>query len=697
MKVLVLGTALVLGSGLGCTESGWVGDGGDGGDAGQRDADPEDAGFHAEAPIPAERPRTTPCPESWREVVDPDDPELAACDPWPEGGPLDCAEDEAHFPGGPRCERIGTACPAGDWAQDIPQEESVLYVLLGAGPGGVGTAGLPFGSIREALDSAEDGTIIAISKGTFDETVTLRSPVTLWGACVAETTVRSSTWSGTEGVINFQGRGGATVKNLSVTGGRYGAVADGNATAGRLESVLVQSATAVGILADRGGRLTGVEIVVRDTTHRGGDFGFGLQIAGGSEVELDRAVLERNRVAGIAALGSETNLRATDTVVRDTLPSALDDDFGFGLQLLEGARAELLRVALERNRTGGLFVADSGTDLAATDVVVRDTQPSGFDDAFGRGLDVGSGARVSVNRGSFERNHDIGVRVTGAQTELLASDLIVRGTLSRASDETGGFGLQVDSGARVQIERTVFARNRTNGVVVAGVSTTVVARDLAIRDTLPREVDDDWGLGLVVRDGAQVEIERAALERNRAIGVFIAGIESRLTAADVAVQGMLSLASDGTMGEGLIVFDFATVILRRASFRRSRGIGVAAVGDAALTAEDLVVEGTIVQDCVEGGCPEEAWADGILAADDATIEATRLISSDNHRCGVQPATGGTADLHEGEISHNPIGVNVQTEGFDLTRLQDRVVYIDNDLDLDSGLLPVPEPTAGLDL
>ncbi len=43
------------------------------------------------------------------------------------------------------------------------------------------------------------------------------------------------------------------------------------------------------------------------------------------------------------------------------------------------------------------------------------------------------------------------------------------------------------------------------------------------------------------------------------------------------------------------------------------------------------------------------------------------------------------------MSDNPIGANVQTEDFDIGRLQDRVAYRDNDRNLDAAALPVPEP------
>ena len=72
------------------------------------------------------------------------------------------------------------------------------------------------------------------------------------------------------------------------------------------------------------------------------------------------------------------------------------------------------------------------------------------------------------------------------------------------------------------------------------------------------------------------------------------------------------------------------------------------------------------------------------------------MTTHNGRCGVQLVRGGTVDLREGAVSHNPIGVNVQTEGVDLSRLQDQADYVDNGINLDSSLLPVPAPLERLD-
>ena len=53
------------------------------------------------------------------------------------------------------------------------------------------------------------------------------------------------------------------------------------------------------------------------------------------------------------------------------------------------------------------------------------------------------------------------------------------------------------------------------------------------------------------------------------------------------------------------------------------------------------------------------------------------------------------DLHNGVVSYNPIGMNIETEDFDIYRLMDEVLYIDNEVNLDARELPVPE--AGIEL
>ena len=133
-------------------------------DAGQPDIAPPDIAWLDAGQPPVEAPVHTPCPEGWAEIDTPDT-RLVTCEPWPEGGQQECAADEAHFLGEPGCSVIGTRCPRGDWAEDLPSDRPVIYVLAGSPAGGEGSRSSPFGTIAQAIEAATPGTIVALSKG----------------------------------------------------------------------------------------------------------------------------------------------------------------------------------------------------------------------------------------------------------------------------------------------------------------------------------------------------------------------------------------------------------------------------------------------------------------------------------------------------------------------------------------------------
>lgn len=779
------------------------------------DASGDDAGFDVaepeppvapEAPAATEPPRMTPCPAGWREVVDPDAAEVVTCDPWPASGPEDCAAGEAHFPGGAGCERIGAVCPEGDYADGIVEGPDVLHVLAGADPGGDGTLGAPFATIGEAIAAAPDGALIALSKGTFDEVVTVDRPLTLQGACVAETIVAPSVASETEAVLTLTGDG-ATVRDLQVAAARLGVVVEA-ADGVRMESVLVAGAQVAGVRVDAAAVLAATDLVVRDTGARPSDGmnGYGLEVIGGGRADLARAAFERNTTIGITVDGVGAELSASDLVVRDTLSRPSDLLYGSGVGVRFGARVALTRAALEHNRGNAMAVRDEETVLQATDVIARDTQTQELDGIFGGGLEVWRGARAELTRVTLERNHTLAIHAYQAGTEVIATDLVVVDTLARAIDGRGGEGLEIDEGVHAELTRAAFGRNRSEGLDIRGAGTVLVAtdvavrdmrtredmtsgvglvisggaraellrglfergryagllvmepgstlaatdlhvegtraqeddgllgcglwasgetsvqltraafvdnevagiyanhgavlvaEDLAIRDTRAQETDGGFGNGLLLESGATVELHRAALERNRFIGIQVGG--AVLTAEDVVIRDTLSRSSDGAAGYGLAAAAGGVAELTRAAIEGNRGVGVlsslgiGAFDRAQVTLTDAVVAGTLEKACAEDGCVGLGIG---LGAREGAIVATRFRVSDNALCGVQVTGLGVLDLHEGEISRNPIGANVQVDSFDLSRIEDDVRYLDNERNLDSSVLAVPDVVDDLDL
>jgi len=613
-----------------------VGCGGDDGpldDAGAADGGSGDAGFEGAAP--PELPGMTPCPEGWREVGE----APAICEPWPEGGPLDCGPGEAHFPGAPACARIGTACPAGEWAEDLPADVPVLRVSATAPTGGDGSVAAPFAAVDEAVAAAAPTTVIAVGRGTFTGAVRLSAGLTLLGACVSETHITTDVPSSLRGAAVVSTRASnVVVRNLRISGADKGVAFEGDGvTGGRLEHVLVEGATSAGWVVGPGAQVTGQNVVVRDTAPASdGLFGHGLAVGPRSDVQAESIVFERNRSSAIAVL--EAHVGLVDLAVRDTDSNLLDLRQGMALEVLGGANVEVERAALEGNRDRALMVSEPGTTLAMSRSVIRGTRSRLSDRSEGRGLFAFDGAQVELTQVLFGGNRELGLMIADESTTTALADVVVRGTLGRERDDLFGGGLAAQGGATVTAARTLLSGNLGIGAF-AGSGSTLSLMDATVLDTESEGATGRFGVALQAQGGARVDGARIVVERSR---------QAALTAAEM-----------GTV----------------------------------LTLSDLRVTDTRERACAATDCPDLGFGDGLISTLDAWIEVSRFVVGGSARAGVVIA-GGTMDLHAGEIVGNPIGANVQTPGFDVMRISDGVAFRDNDRNLDMSALPLPEPSTG---
>jgi hypothetical protein len=639
---------------------------------------------------PVTLPVLTPCPDGWREAPheDPADPlGVTTCDPWPESGHEACAAvDEAHFPGEDGCVRVGSACPAGDWADDLPDEVPILYVREGEAAGGDGTRELPFGTIADAMAAATPGTIIALSRGTFDEEVELETGVTLWGACVAGTLVTCSIEAAWNATVTVDGSD-TVVRNLRVGGNRNGVVANGSRCTLEVEGVVIDGAAGVGLTATNGAGVVAHDLVIRDTrSFADGTWGTGLQVEYGALVEVRRAALERNGSEGVKALDEDTSLFLEDVSVVDTMSAAAAGaGSGAGLVVALGAGADVRRAMFERNRGFGVTASDAGTTLALIDVVVRDTQVNDRDRTGGYALNAESGALVHLSRGLLQRSRSVGVFAYGEGAQLEMSDVVVRETLDDDQDpETAGgtgftatlgaqadfqrvvlerneltavdvfrpgssltasdlvvrdnalVGLSIDDGARVDVSRAVLERNVGLGVLALGEDTTFSLTDAVVRDTTNGELDQDSGGALEVSNGAQADVRRAVFERNQGVSVVAASANTQLTLDEALVSDTRFLESGGSANGGLQAFDGALVAVTRTVFERNTDLGLAAwdVGTT-LELEDVIVRDTLSR----GG----TWTGRGLEIDEAAdARATRVAIEGSHGQGMWASGEGTA-------------------------------------------------------
>lgn len=678
------------------------------------------------APSEAHGPDLGDCPQGWRSSVDGDDPSRTHCDPWPEGGPVDCGVDEVHWAGGAGCERVGSACPAGDYAEGLPAGATILYVQDDSPAEGDGTLEQPM-SLTDAVQAARTGDILALSKGTFHEVVSLRHGVTLWGACVHDTILAPDP-DEDGATVTILGSGGATLTNLTLAGGRPAVSLEGTTLLSTLESVVVRGTAGVGIGVD-GAALEAHALVVRDTT------GSGLEAVSGAEVTLSRASFERDRKAGIGE--TDATIVAEDLAIRDSRPVD-DGTLGYALAAVAGT-VELTRAAFDGNRNSSLILFE-GAVLDATDLVVHSTGEA-------QGLVAIEGSGMTLSRCAILGSQNAGVVQLGGP--LQAEDLIVDGTTSdgprapavgiqlensdsislarvRIAGTSGvgivildgttadlsdlsvlqtrvvspagevpiGDGMEVGGGARVTMSRVLLEENDSIGLNVRHVGTLVTGTDLVVRSTSRRLADDtgspegDLGDGVVVTEGAQVALERVLASGNRVVALGAAGVDSELVLTDFIIEDTESRLTDGRGGIGILITEGASGSLARGTITRSRGAAVVADLGSTIGIEDLSADGTRKEECEVVSCQGIGGGFGLLVNLDSGMTVSRFSIRDNALAGVA-VFGAQIDLHQGEVSGHPIGAVVNAEGFDLTRLEDEVLFMDNDRNLDTSTLPVP--------
>lgn len=741
-----------------------------------RYAPPQDAGPSSDAaadaqtsfePTPPELPEDPAlpqweCPLGWRSVRDPEEADISLCDPWPEGGPRDCADGEAHFPGEHGCTRIGPTCPAGMFAEGLP-DEGVLYVQAGAKAGGDGSMPRPFGTIQDGLDAASSRTetILALSKGAFIEAALhVSKPVLLWGACAAETIVGNDVPSGDTGIVELA-RDARGLRFLTLRGPRAGVVVTTRSAAAELEGVVIRDVR-WGIIMRTQGRVAAHDLLLRDVADQG------VNVLQESRVDLSRAAFERAGNTAIRLDGTDSEVSATDVVVRHGVAGP-DGLFGAGLEATGGARAEVTRSVFHANR--GTAINIIGASFVGSDIHISSTLPTEINDAAGHGLAVDDRGSALVERGAIDRGFATGAWANGEGASLTLRHAIIRDIQPERSSEIFGHGVMVTNGAGAELDTIAVLRNSEAGIMVAGEGSRLDATDVTVRETravrYPQDPTNDPGDGLYVGAGAAVHLERAAFARNVVTGIVVdaatlegsdwsiestavndgalgngAGMALQFAAAVTVVRlklvnnraegidilsgraledlgidpGGAELATfrgtdvtvldtrateSGELGAGIVVVG-GDVEIDRAVLRGNRTAGLFAVGnlmvpvrpdfqETTIIVRNVLIDGTRAQDCADTSCAGTDFGLGASVASGTTVTLERFRVSGSALCGVQVSNGGHLELHDGELSQNPIGANVQDAEYDLDLLRDDVRYVGNGQNFDRTSLPVPIP------
>ncbi len=534
-----------------------------------------------------------PCSRGFVRMEREDDP--GTCEPW-NGPAIECDRvDEAHFAGESGCSRVSVACPDGDFPSQLPEGRSIVYVVPDGGATGDGSMARPYGNLRLAIESATDGDVLALARGTYTGPFRISKDLTLFGACPAETTLTAADASS---VVIVQG-GAVAMENMQVTSDEGSAITAFNAEV-TIHGVVIDSARGYGIYSDESD-LDIDGLIVRDVSpnYRSDEEGRGVWIYGGDTV-AHRVFIERASEFGVfVSVGTAT---IEGLAVRDTRPSRMAD-FGRGVAVQEGGTAIVSHAVIEGSREAGATVLGEGSRLVLEDSIIRDTRGRP-DRQIGRGVIGQDGAILEMSRTTVEGSHETGVSLFG--TTATFTDVVIRDTAERQTDMRTGRGLHVDEATRLEAQRVYVARNAETGLAVMAQGSYVHVEDFTVVDTFGQAADHMFGRGLSIQSGAVVDGERVFLDRNREGGAFVAGRDTQLTARDLtSIRSIPPGECDGgcssaTYGMGISAIDRGSLSLERFVVTQSELCGVFLHSES-----QIALTGGEVSDNPIGACLQE--------------------------------------------------------------------------------------------
>ena len=418
------------------------------------------------------------------------------------------------------CQSVGDPCPDGAWPSADGAAEPVLYVAPGGGGDGTSSEA-PLGSLTEGLARVGGAGTLLVAKGRYAEAIDVHGRVHIKGACASETIIDVSTPNAEDAVVDLTGTGGSTLENLTVTGARVGVWVWATQEPVNIRGVIIDGATVNGLLmTDENAGAIIENLVVKNTQGSDGNLfdGMGIYIASTGDTTFTNTWLFRNQNVAIDVHGIDVHgikedidvhgLTFQGLVIEETLPKTSDQTAGWGLRVATGARVTMTDALLDRSSRQAIDVHGINTELAATRLVVRDTQAQRSDALWGQGLLIGDGAFVMLDDAVFTDNRLAAIDVHGIDGVLEARNIEVRGTKPRATDDVFGVGMLVTNQASARVVNGTFEGNHAMGVWAHGEGVSLTLESTTIENTYAQPADGVGGRGLEIATGAWASLAK---------------------------------------------------------------------------------------------------------------------------------------------------------------------------------------------
>ncbi len=411
-----------------------------------------------------------------------------------------------------------------------------------------------------------------------------------------------------------------------------------------------------------------------------GDHGYGICAEAGCYVVANDCESIGNIRAGLLVDGKGTQVVLQDSTIHGTLPGG-EEHGGWGLQVHDEASLHVVGCEVAQNTAVGIGADDFGTEVTVTDTAVRNTlhlsETSG-----GVGIQAGLGASVTIEHSLVESNTALGIWTVQSGSRIAILDSVVRGTRPGGGTRCG-IGVAATQGASLVVERSEVIDNVGAGFFFSDEGTVALVRDTIIRDQLPSS-DGGLGYGVTVNTAARLELERCVLEGNTNVGIMAATVGTAVDISDTIISGTIAgYGERSNMALGISASDGATIGARRLTLSDNAGPALHAidpetrlictdcqlsnhqfasaivVDDGSLELLSSTISGSLESVNAGGGvgvyaASQEAWAAPTLVATDCdfsdyTVAGVFVAGNGGYLLEGNSFTGGVGVPHGGGL------------------------------------------------
>ena len=349
-----------------------------------------------------------------------------------------------------------------------------------------------------------------------------------------------------------------------------------------------------------------------------------------TEVSARDLAVVANTWVGILITGE----RATVTLEHSSVTDTVDNQrwgIAWGIVVQSGASLTADQVTVERNAGIGVSAVSANTHVSLSECTIADTLPL-VDGNASFGVFADAGASLTATACQIVRNTGGGVRGRAPETRVRLVDTVVADNLP-SPDDSAGWGVSSTFGAEITVEKSAVERNHGAGIFAESVGSTIALYDTVIADTHP----GDGGLsghGLRATFGAAVTAQSCLISGNHSTGVYAYGTDTTIQLSDTTVEET-QMSTTGAMGRGIAATAGASVTAESCLLSNNHASAVHAAGEE--------TRGHLVDSTLTDTWPSDADDDGrgINVQTGATLVAESCLVQRSHQVGVQVSGPGT--------------------------------------------------------